>query len=159
MLSRMQLELAVVAVVFVLGSLAVIGALEHDIGWASDGPQAGYFPFRLGIILIVASLVIGAQALVSGDRGRQVVLSRDSGRRMVGFFLPLVGYVAIAQVLGLYVATALYLGFVLRVMGGHGWQATAGTALGVPLASWILFEVWFTVPLLKGPLERWLGLA
>ncbi|WP_291296216.1 tripartite tricarboxylate transporter TctB family protein [Elioraea sp.] len=159
MLSRMQLELAAVAVVFVLGSLAVIGALEHEIGWASDGPQAGYFPFRLGIILIVASLVIGAQALASGARGRELVLSRESGRRMIGFFLPLVGYVAIAQVLGLYVATALYLGFVLRAMGRHGWQATAGVALGVPLASWMLFEVWFTVPLLKGPLERWLGLA
>lgn len=159
MLSRMQLELAAVAVVFVAGSLAVIGALEHDIGWASDGPQAGYFPFRLGIILIVASLAIGAQALTSGPRGREEVLSRESGRRMLGFFLPLVAYVAIAQVLGLYVATALYLGFVLRAMGRHGWQATLGTALGVPLASWVLFEIWFTVPLLKGPLERWLGLA
>jgi hypothetical protein len=159
MLTRMQLELAAVAVVFVAGSLAVIGALEHDIGWASDGPQAGYFPFRLGIILILASLAIGAQALASGPRGREEVLSRESGRRMLGFFLPLVGYVAIAQVLGLYVATALYLGVVLRVMGGHRWQATLGTALGVPLASWMLFEVWFTVPLLKGPLERWLGLA
>lgn len=159
MLTRRGLELAAAAVVFVLGSLAVFGALEHDISWAPDGPPAGYFPFRLGLILMAASTAIAFQALASGAAGRQEVLSREGGRRMAGFFLPLIAYVAIAQVLGLYIATALYLGLVLRMMGRHPWHTTAAVSLAVPAASWVLFEIWFTVPLLKGPVERWLGLA
>ncbi len=159
MLTRMQLELAACAVVLVLGSLSIVGALEHEVGWASDGPQAGYFPFRLGIILVLAGLAIAAQAVMMGERGRSLVLSRDSGRRVLGFFLPLVAYVAIAQVLGLYIATALYLACVLRTMGHHPWRTTIAVALCVPAASWVLFEIWFTVPLLKGPVEIWLGLA
>lgn len=159
MLTRRGLELAASAVVFTLGSLAVIGALEHDIWWAADGPPSGYFPFRLGLVLMAASTAIAIQALASGPRGREEVLSREGGRRMVGFFAPLVAYVAVAQVLGLYIATALYLGVVLRTMGGHAWRTTAAVALAVPAASWLLFEMWFTVPLLKGPVERWLGLA
>ncbi len=35
-----------------------------------------------------------------------------------------------------------------------GGSMTARTA-----ASWVLFELWFTVPLLKGPVEHWLELA
>lgn len=159
MLTRLQLELAFTAVIFVLGSLTVLGALEHDTGWASDGPQAGYFPFRLGIILVLASLAVGAQALAMGTRGREPMLTRESGRHVLGFFLPLVAYVAVTQFLGLYVATALYLGFVIRVIGGNPLRTAIVVALGVPAVSWLLFEEWFTVPLLKGPLEIWLGLA
>ncbi|MCU0983612.1 MAG: tripartite tricarboxylate transporter TctB family protein [Acetobacteraceae bacterium] len=159
MVTRRGLELAACAVVFTLGSLAVFGALEHETGWAADGPQAGYFPFRLGLILMAASVAIGIQALASGPRGREEVLTRAGARRMVGFFAPLIAYVAAAQVLGLYIATALYLGFVLRTMGGHPWRTAIAVALSVPTVSWVLFEVWFTVPLLKGPVERWLGLA
>lgn len=144
MLTRRGLELAASAVVFTLGSITVLGALEHDIWWAADGPPSGYFPFRLGLVLMAASTVIALQALASGPRGREAVLTREGARRMVGFFAPLVAYVAIAQVLGLYIATALYLGVVLRMMGGHAWQTTAAVALAVPAASWVLFEMWFT---------------
>jgi putative tricarboxylic transport membrane protein len=159
MVTRRGLELAAAAVVFTLGSLAVIGALEHDIWWAADGPPSGYFPFRLGLVLMAASTAIAIQALASGARGREQVLSRESVMRMLGFFVPLIAYVATAQVLGLYIATALYLAFVLRTMGKHPWHTSAAVAFSVPAASWVLFEVWFTVPLLKGPVERWLGLA
>jgi hypothetical protein len=159
MLTRLQLELAAAVVVFMLGSLAVLGAMEHEVGWAADGPQAGYFPFRLGIILMIVSGAIGVQAWRDPARGRQPVLTGESGRRLAWFFLPLVAYVAIAQVLGLYIATALYLGFVLRLVGHHPWRTTLAVALAVPAVSWVLFEVWFTVPLLKGPVEAWLGLA
>lgn len=159
MIRRRQLELAAAAVVFVLGALAVAGALEHETGWMTDGPQAGYFPFRLGLILLGASLLIALQAWRDSLRGGQVILTRDGLVRMAWFVLPLVAYVGIAQVLGLYLATALYLGLMLRAVGHHPWRSVVLVALAVPVCSWVLFEIWFTVPLLKGPVETWLGLA
>jgi putative tricarboxylic transport membrane protein len=38
------------------------------------------------------------------------------------------------------------------------WAKTAAVALGVSVVFFLLFEVWFKVPLPKGPLESWLGL-
>lgn len=160
MLSRLRLELIGCGVVFVLGALAVLGAMEHSIGWADDGPQAGYFPFRLGVVLLVCSVLIALQAMANRtELAGEQMLSREGARRILGFFLPLIGYVAIAQFLGLYIATALYLLLVTRWIGRHPWRTCIGVAVGVPVVSWLLFEIWFSVPLLKGPVEIWLGLA
>lgn len=160
MLSRLRLELIGCAVVFVFGAITMIGAMEHTIGWADDGPQAGYFPFRLGLVLVACSVLIALQALRDHrELAGEMMLSREGVGRVLGFFLPLVGYVAIAQGLGLYIATALYLLFVTRWTGGHRWRTCIAVALAVPAVSWVLFEVWFRVPLLKGPVEVWLGLA
>lgn len=160
MLSRLRLELIGCAVVFVLGALTVVGAMEHNIGWADDGPQAGYFPFRLGIVLLVCGVLITLQTLANrAELAGEQMLSREGARRILGFFLPLVAYVAIAQYLGLYVATTLYLLVVTRWIGRHPWTTCIAVSVGVSVVSWLLFETWFSVPLLKGPLETWLGLA
>lgn len=160
MLSRLRLELIGCAVVFVFGVITMIGSMEHSVGWADDGPQAGYFPFRLGVVLAVCGVLIALQALRDyRELAGEMMLSREGAGRILGFFLPLVGYVAVAQVLGLYVATTLYLLFVTRWTGRHPWTTCLAVSVGVSVVSWFLFEVWFRVPLLKGPLEVWLGLA
>lgn len=160
MLTRFRLELIACGIVFILGGITVLGAMEHAIGWGDEGPATGYFPFRLGIVLLVASVLIAMQALRNrAEMAGEVVLSHAGARRILGFFLPLVGYVALAQVLGLYVTTGLYLLVVTRWIGRHRWRTCVSVAVAVPVVSWFLFEVWFTVPLLKGPVEQWLGLA
>lgn len=159
LLSRLALELLGSAVVLGFGATVMIGALEHEVGWGSDGPQAGTLPFWLGVIAILASLGIAAQAL----RARQVlaaqaVLGRQAAMRVGRFLLPIAGLVALAVPLGLYLAMGLYLlGMVL--WQGHGWKAALATALGAILFSWVAFEHWFQLPLPKGPIEAWLGLA
>jgi putative tricarboxylic transport membrane protein len=65
--------------------------------------------------------------------------------------------VVLTQWLGLYVASALYLGGYMRAVGGHRWPAVVLLAIGVPVATFLVFERWFLVPMPKGPLEVWLG--
>jgi len=65
--------------------------------------------------------------------------------------------VALVHFVGLYVASALYLGFYMRWVGRHGWSAVALCAVGVPVLTFVVFETWFLVPMPKGPLEAWLG--
>lgn len=160
MLSRFRLELAMAGVFFALGALAVAGALEHETGWAAGGPQAGFFPFRLGLIIMAASALVAGQAWWNraGLRG-EVILSNEGGRRVLLFAGPVLALVAAAQWLGLYVATALYLLAVLRWQGGRSWSGTLAVALCFTAGAFIVFERWFLVPLLKGPVEAWLGLA
>ena len=45
----------------------------------------------------------------------------------------------------------------MRWVGHHAWLTTALLSLGIPLATFIIFERWFLVPMPKGPLEAWLG--
>ena len=160
MLSRLHLELGFAALVFAIGALGVLGAMELRFGWAADGPQAGFFPFRVGLILMVASALVALQAWRARDRLRQVQLADRAGLGRVAWFgLPIIGMVAIAQLLGLYVAMALYLIVVIRFGGRRPWATCLGVGLGVALVTFIVFENWFQVPLLKGPLEILLGLG
>jgi hypothetical protein len=65
--------------------------------------------------------------------------------------------VVLTHVLGLYVAGALYLGVYMRWIGRHSWLLTVVLTVAIPSALFFIFEVWFLVPMPKGPLEAWLG--
>jgi hypothetical protein len=51
----------------------------------------------------------------------------------------------------------LLIGFFMKWLGRYGWNMVLPIAIGVPLATFIVFERWFLVPLPKGPIEQWLG--
>jgi putative tricarboxylic transport membrane protein len=61
--STRTVELVVAGLVFVFGAVVVFDSVRLGWGWASDGPQAGYFPFYIGLLICLASVVIGARAL------------------------------------------------------------------------------------------------
>jgi hypothetical protein len=46
----------------------------------------------------------------------------------------------------------------MRRLGRYPWVTTLAVSVGVMAAFFLLFEVWFKLPLPKGPLESWLGL-
>ncbi|MBO1074673.1 tripartite tricarboxylate transporter TctB family protein [Roseomonas marmotae] len=159
LLSRLVLELIGAAVVFGFGATVVMGALEHPVGWSDQGPQAGTLPFWLGLIAMGASIGIAIQALLKRRAlSGETVLGAKAAIQVARFLLPIVALVALTVPLGLYLAMSLYLvGMVL--LQGHGWKAALVTAAGAVLFNWVAFEYWFMLPLPKGPIEAWLGLA
>lgn len=70
---------------------------------------------------------------------------------------PAVAAVALMQFVGLYVASAFYLGLYMRWVGRHSWSAVLLLSIGIPVVIFLIFEKWFLVPMPKGPLEAWLG--
>ena len=64
---------------------------------------------------------------------------------------------AVVGLLGIYVASAILIAFFMRRHGHYGALPTALVSLGVPLVFFLVFERWFLVPLIKGPIERMLG--
>jgi hypothetical protein len=66
--------------------------------------------------------------------------------------------VLLIRPLGLYVASTLFIVFFMRRLGRYPWAAAAAVGIGVSAVFFVLFEVWFKLPLPKGPLEAWLGL-
>jgi hypothetical protein len=156
-LSRFMLEVFTALVLAGVGIGVVFGAVEYDIGWDEAGPQPGYFPFRIGLIMTAASLGVLVQAFL-GRRSGEIFLTRQRLTRVAAFFLPVAAFVVGAVFLGLYVAMVLYLFAVMLIQGGYRWPVSAAVSLGVTAFFFVLFEWWFTVPLLKGPLEALIGI-
>lgn len=139
-----------------IGGLAVWDSLRIGAGWGQDGPMAGYFPFWLGTGLILVSL--GNLALAfRGGRGRRLFVSYAQLRHVASVLVPTAVYVALIQPFGIYLpSVALIVGFMV-VLGRFGWLPSLATGLFVAGAFFLVFELWFLVPLPKGPVEYALG--
>ena len=78
-------------------------------------------------------------------------------RQVMSVLLPTIIYVGLVPYIGIYVASALLIAFFMRWFGGYGWHIAVPVAAVVPILTFLMFEMWFLVPLPKGPLERFLG--
>ena len=148
-------DLATASVLILLGGVVVLDSMRIGIGWGTDGPRSGFFPFWLGAILILASLTIGLRAWRRSTA--EPFVTREQLGPVLKVLWPATAMVILIKPLGLYVASVLYMGFYMRWVGRHGWLAVALCAIGVPLLTFVVFEMWFLVPMPKGPLEAWLG--
>jgi hypothetical protein len=148
-------ELVTASVLMLLGAVVLFDAVRLGFGWGPDGPRSGFFPFWLALIMVVTCAVILAQAALGG-RTKSFV-SREQLGPVLKVLWPATAAVALMHFIGLYVASALYMGFYMRWVGRHSWVMVVVIALGVSVGSFLVFEKWFLVPMPKGPLEQWLG--
>jgi hypothetical protein len=149
-------ELLVALLLAAIALLVIADSVRIGAGWADDGPRAGYFPFYIGLALLAASAWIAAVQLRAW-RAVKVFATRTEARQVLTVLWPMVVYVALVKLLGIYVASALLIAFFMVRHGDHRRVTTAAVAIGVPLVFFVVFERWFLVPLPKGPLEALLG--
>jgi len=158
MISRYTAEIGTATLTAGLGLAAVIGALEFGIGWGDAGPEPGAFPFYIGLLVVAASIGTLVQAIVRRQGLQSVFLHREEAKRVASFFVPMLAFVVMARLLGLYVATALYLAFVMWAQGKYRPVISIASGILAAIIFYLVLEVAFQVPLLKGPLEAALGL-
>jgi hypothetical protein len=150
-------EIAVALFLLALGALVVYDSQRLGARWAGDGPEAGYFPFYIGLIICISSLAILGQALFGrASQSREIFVEWQPLRQVLSVLLPALLFVAAIQLIGLYIAAALYIAGFMMWLGGYGWLRSALLGLAVSTIAFLTFEVWFQVPLYKGafnPLE------
>jgi hypothetical protein len=152
-------ELVVAFGLFVVGVVVIVDSQRLGAGWADDGPQAGYFPFYLGLLICAASVINFIQALRTRAEQDRVFVRADEFKLVLSVFLPTLAYVGLIAWLGIYVASTLFIGFFMRWLGRYGWPMLIAVSVGVSVVFFCVFELWFKVPLPKGPLELWIGLS
>jgi len=155
--STKAVEIAVAAVMFGLGLVVIFDSRRVGYGWADDGPQAGYFPFYIGLILCAASAWTLLQAAFSSHAAAGVFVSRKKLRLVLSVFFPSLIYVIAIYFIGIYVASALFIGAFMYWHGRFPWIKIIPVSLIVPVSMFLMFELWFMVPLPKGPLEALFG--
>lgn len=154
-ITRRTAEVVTGAVVAGFALLAIVSTYQIGAGWSDEGPQAGYFPMRMGIAILIASIAVIVQAVLKNDRSAFV--EREQLKLVATVLLPLTVYIATIQYIGIYVASALFIGFFMALVGKFSWWKSTITGVGINLAIFWIFEIFFKVPLPKGPLEHLFG--
>ena len=151
-------ELGMAAFFFAAGALVIYDSARLGIGWADDGPRAGYFPFYLGLIICVSSLVNALRALLVPAAKNKAFVEVGQLKMVLTVLVPTAIYVAAVTWIGIYVASAAFIAFFMRWLGKYAWWKMAAVSVGTAVVFYLIFELWFKVPLPKGPLESWLRL-
>jgi hypothetical protein len=157
LVSIRTMEIVVAVLFLVIAAIVIMDSRRIGAGWVDpDGPQAGYFPMRIGVIMGLASLVTLAQNIFARD-GRRPFVDRHALGQVLIVLIPAAIYVAILEHIGIYVASAIYIAAFMMYMGRYRAITAAAVGIGVSIALFFMFEIWFLVPLPKGPLEEMLG--
>lgn len=149
-------ELGVALLLMALGVLVVTDSFRVGTGWGDDGPRAGYFPFYIGLALLLSSGWVALKQLLRWG-SHEHFAEREQLRSVWAILWPMTIYIGLIFPLGIYVASALLIAWFMLLHGKHGVALTTAVALGVPLAFFLVFERWFLVSLPKGPLEAFFG--
>jgi hypothetical protein len=152
-----SVDIVVTLLLLALACLLGWDSWRLGAGWESDGPQAGYFPFYLSVLLGAASLFGLGTALVGRADAGEPFVTRDQFRRVLQVLVPTLAFVILVQFLGLYVASfILVAGFMWGIGGIAPWKSVL-TAVIFVAAMFFTFDVAFDVIMPKGPLEAVLG--
>jgi hypothetical protein len=154
--SHRSLEIAVALFMGLLAVIGLYGSSKVGVGWGAEGPQAGFFPFYVSAIVLISSAVNFISAIRSPDDGK-IFAEWSQLRRVFSVIVPTAIYVGLIPYLGMYVSSALLIGVFMRWFGKYRWPLVIGIAILVPVLTFFMFEIWFLVPLPKGPLENYLG--
>lgn len=155
--SYRAVETGVALALIAAGTLVAVDNERIGAGWGPDGPQAGYFPFYIGILLTIAGISVLLNVVRLWKKHARPFVTYAQLGQVFSVLVPTAIFVAMIYLLGIYVAAAIFIGWFMVTHGKFRIPLVATVSLGVPLALFFLFEKWFLVPLPKGPLERLLG--
>ncbi len=156
-LSHSTAEAIASVCIFAIGVVMIVSNYRIGAGWASDGPQSGYFPLRIGVILCLASLAVLFRSVFGKQRDRGIFVTWQKLRPVLLVLLPTAVFVLAIKFIGIYVASTLFIAAFMRVMDKSIWWKILLVSIGVNVLLFWMFEIQFKVPLPKGPLEALLG--
>lgn len=153
------MELLVAACFVGAGLLVITDSLRVGNGWASDGPEPGYFPFYIGCLMLggAAWVILNTLRTWKQNDGQEIFAERHEFNLMLLMLLPTAVFIAAIFVLGIYVAALIFIAAFMVWQGKYSYIKSMTVGFGISAALFVLFEIWFLLPLPKGFIETWLG--
>lgn len=149
-----------IAVSLLLLAFAVLMAFDNwrtGMGWAPDGPKAGYFPFYLSVLLGGASIFGFFKSLLGRAGAAHAFVNREQLRRVMQVLVPTFVFCLLTQWLGIYVASFLLIAGFMRFIGRIAWWKSLLTSVVFAVAMFVTFDLAFDVIMPKGPIEALFG--
>jgi putative tricarboxylic transport membrane protein len=157
--SNRTMNIVVALMLMIVAAVVMIESYWLGAGWAKDvGPDSGYFPFYIGLFMFIASAFTFFQHLLfrRGDGAGRFV-ARGELKMILQVLIPMTAFVILAIYIGIYISMVLFIGFFMVWLGRYPLYKTLPVAIGIAVALFVVFEIWFLIPLPKGPFEAWLG--
>jgi hypothetical protein len=151
------MELVVAALFMLVAVVVMWDSWRVGAGWASDGPQPGYFPFYIGLIMFVASAVTFITNAVTQVPNLSNFVDRSALWLVLQVLVPVAGFVVLISLLGIYVAAGIFIAFFMWWLGRYSLVKAVPVGIVIPIVLFWVFEIAFLIPLPKGPLEAALG--
>lgn len=149
-----EFVMAMAMLVFSLGLMWSVYADDLTIGWVEGrGPGAGMWPFWLSLGMALVSLwtlIRWFQGATPESQNEAPYIDPDSFVLVATSFAALTVMLVLVGIVGTYIAIALFLGFYMRVLGGHSWRLTISMSFGMVVFIYFLFEWQLTKYLPKG---------
>jgi putative tricarboxylic transport membrane protein len=152
-----KVEIVVLLLLLAFAALMAFDNWRTGMGWAPDGPRAGYFPFYLSMILGAACIYGLVTTILNHDNANEVFVTRDQFRRVLQVFFPTCLFCLFTQWLGLYVASFLLVAGFMRLSGRIAWWKSLLTSAIFTVVMFVTFDLAFDVIMPKGPLEALFG--
>lgn len=143
----------VVSVLFMLvGVLVIVDSVGLGFMWGRTGPASGFFPFYLGVGVVIASLIVFFNTVKQYRKqgAGKPLMPPGALKPILWVVIPSTVMVAITELVGLHIAAALFVGFYMRVVGKIAWVTTILVAVIAPLSLYITFDKLFLIPLPQG---------
>ena len=157
--SRRTLEWCTAVAMLLPGALVIYDSVRVGIRWVDDGPQAGYFPFYVGVLLCLSSLWNLARCFIDPGIAKRSFVSVGALKLIFSMLIPTIAYVVLIGWIWFYAASIVFIAFFMIWLGKYSWLRSAVVSVTVNVATFLMFEIWFKVRLPKGPIEALLGLA
>ncbi|SDH51534.1 Tripartite tricarboxylate transporter TctB family protein [Pseudomonas flavescens] len=146
-----------------LGGIVMLGSVEIGIGWGDTGPEAGYFPFYIGLLMAAASAGNLILALLRSPAMSAAFVGRRAFRQVLAVFVPIALYVTAMPFAGIYLASAVFIAWFMwsdrQRSKPYAIPTMAAISCGAALASYLIFALWFKVPLDSGVLGDLVAVA
>ncbi len=145
------MEIVTALLFLIFGFVVMTGSLKLGASWGSDGPQSGYFPFYISLIILLSSTVTLYQAIFQSKQQKdEAFVEKKPFRQVMAVFLPALVFVLGVQLIGIYVSAAIYIAVFMVWLGKYAYWKAIAVGVGVSVALYVLFEIWFQVPLPHG---------
>ena len=112
-------------------------------------PGQGFFPWWTSAVIVLLALILLVQAL----RSRSSNAHEGPGRivKVAALLIVLAAYTFLLEPLGYMLSTFLLVLFMLRGIDPQRWTVALGVAAMTAIGSYVVFAIWLSVPLPRGP--------
>jgi putative tricarboxylic transport membrane protein len=157
--SNRTMEIVVALALMTVATVVLVASYMLGAGWAPFvGPESGYFPFYVALIMLITSTATLLQhVFASRDRRDTGFVRRHEALMVLQVLIPMTIFVVLTTYIGMYLSAFLFIMFFMLWLGKYRIYSAVLVSAAVPAVLFVVFEIWFLVPLPKGPLEAWFG--
>src|SRR5258706_3457887 len=155
--SSRTVDIAVSLLLLALAGLLAFDNWRTGMSWDSTGPQAGYFPFHLSVVLAAACLYGIGKEFLARRQAAESFVTRDQLRRVLQVFVPTLLFCLAMQWFGLYVASFRLIAGFRRIIGRIALWKSLLTSAVFTLVMFGTFDIASAVIMPKGPIEQLCG--